>query len=98
MSQRLPKPGEWEYPPEWVQVGEYGYVLHRVSTPGVFDDDMAVRTWRGGSVLCREGVDYSHPGVFSRLGAPRCRRCCRLGGYAYGSGTPQNEAARAKHA
>jgi hypothetical protein len=30
------------------------------------------------------------PGVFSRMGLPRCRGCCRALGYAEGPGSPKN--------
>jgi hypothetical protein len=34
------------------------------------------------------------PGIFSRLGRPRCAHCCRVLGIPPGNGTPGNERAR----
>ncbi len=32
------------------------------------------------------------PGVLSRLGAPRCRRCCKMFKFPFGIGSPRNDA------
>ena len=34
---------------------------------------------------------YSIPGLFSRMGAERCRRCCKARGYPTGTGSPKND-------
>ena len=31
------------------------------------------------------------PGIFSRMGAPRCKRCCRKLGWPEGVGSPKND-------
>lgn len=31
------------------------------------------------------------PGVFTRMGAPRCQRCCDRLGYPHGIGSPKND-------
>lgn len=33
------------------------------------------------------------PGVFTRMGAPRCTGCCRALGYPPGKGSPKNDGA-----
>lgn len=34
---------------------------------------------------------YSIPGVFSRMGLDRCKRCCKARGYPPGKGSPKND-------
>jgi hypothetical protein len=31
------------------------------------------------------------PGIFSRMGAPRCKRCCKAVGIPAGNGAPYND-------
>lgn len=45
------------------------------------------------SALCGKGGDWSIPGVFSRMGTPRCVRCCKLSGFPTGEGSPKNDLA-----
>ena len=39
---------------------------------------------------CGLKTDWIAPGIFSRMGMPRCKRCCDLAGIPYGDGTPFN--------
>jgi hypothetical protein len=43
----------------------------------------------GVSVCGKEGR-MAMPGIFSRMGAPRCRRCCKAMGIPPGDGPPWN--------
>lgn len=45
------------------------------------------------STRCRRRIRVTLPGMFDRLGAPRCSACCRLVSIATGNGTPRNELA-----
>lgn len=31
------------------------------------------------------------PGIFTRMGAPRCKRCCQAVGFPQGTGSPKND-------
>lgn len=47
---------------------------------------------------CGVTTTFALPGVISRLGMPRCRRCCSLLGVPQGKGSLPNELARAQNA
>jgi hypothetical protein len=49
-----------------------------------------------GVVLCGLKKRWGMPGLFSRLGAQRCKRCCRLLGLPEGYGCPANDMKLAK--
>ena len=43
---------------------------------------------------CGRVADYGYiPGVFTRMGAERCKRCCDVLGYPHGVGSPKNDPA-----
>lgn len=46
-----------------------------------------------GTIACRPWIELGVevPGVLGRLGAPRCRECCRIAGVAEGAGNPHND-------
>ncbi|HET6919850.1 MAG TPA: hypothetical protein VFI46_10345 [Jiangellaceae bacterium] len=84
----------------WWLVGPSWRVLHAVvgdalqaeTLHDAIDDGTAVtRTTR-----CFRSLRVEFPGPLTRLGAPRCRDCCRVLGIAPGDGTPANEAALAR--
>ena len=67
-------------------------VLHRIAAP--FDPAghepwQAIEAW----TMCGRLMGLRVPGMESRLGAPRCRRCCRASGTPEGYGNPYNEQA-----
>lgn len=45
-----------------------------------------------GVAICGLHARWSIPGVFSRMGLPRCAFCCTRLGIPRGDGTPVNEA------
>ncbi|WP_435113349.1 hypothetical protein [Nocardiopsis synnemataformans] len=59
------------------------------------DEDVvdALTEWPGppGRSVCGQDRGWQLPGVFSRLGCPRCAHCCDRLGIARGNGTPMNE-------
>lgn len=76
---------EWN----WVQIGR-GEILHAVRA---MDDDLAEvgRTWGGsGLTECGRKGDLRIPGVFSRMSAKRCSRCCKAIGMPQGNQSPKN--------
>ena len=80
---------------DWVQIGYGGAVLHRAKlTP---EDDATLNlncSIENGETLCGRGpVGLSIPGMFSRMEAKRCDKCCDRSGYPRGVGSPKNGAA-----
>ena len=72
---------------------EHGDRLHFVeelAAPTDFwdkaDDYCAVDT----VAVCGRRARWVMPGVFSRMGLPRCLRCCAVAGINPGGGTPYN--------
>lgn len=80
---------------DWV-MSIRGNVLHRaILTPQ--DDAELTETgslpgWVG-AACGRELGWVMVPGVGSRMGVPRCRRCCDALGYPHGNGSPKNDPA-----
>lgn len=72
----------------WVWLGE-GMVLHAVgelTNAATVDDD-----WYGdGSTLCGRQGTMTIPGIFSRMSAKRCERCCARTGMPQGHQSPKN--------
>lgn len=44
-----------------------------------------------GRTLCGRSCRLTIPGVFSRMGAPRCPACCAAAGLPPGAGSPKND-------
>ena len=44
-----------------------------------------------GTASCGLQTMFWIPGIFSRMGAPRCKRCCRATGLPQGKGSPKND-------
>ena len=61
--------------------------LHRVSEIGWEGEDMI---GGHGTTLCGRTGYLTMPGMFSRMGLPRCAHCCRLVGVPRGNGAPAN--------
>jgi hypothetical protein len=73
--------------------------LHAVPADAVdADDDDALEEFSSEGVeataACGLTTRWAWPGVFSRLGKPRCMHCCRALGIPPGDGTPANGKAR----
>lgn len=78
-------------------------VLHYI--PSIDDDKGATSGWEWWDTywdppeehtvtsICGVVSDFQLPGFFSRMGAPRCKRCCRMLGIPEGNGAPSNETA-----
>lgn len=71
--------------------------LHRISEIewGVYSDgeleymkDEQISGY--GKAVCGAKGDFQMPGMFSRMGRPRCKHCCRLLGIPDGHGAPYN--------
>lgn len=76
---------EWD----WVRLGD-GDVLHAVRTitnADTVDDDW----YADGSTECGRSGDMHIPGMFSRMAARRCRRCCVATGMPQGNQSPKND-------
>ena len=74
--------GEWDW---WdTPTGER---LHSASVP--YDPSYEVAG--NGVTACGRRLWLAIPGIFTRLGLPRCRHCCRKLGYPPGTGSPKND-------
>ena len=94
MSQRNPKPypDRADHHKRWVQVGRDSVKLHRVAE--MVDDweaDGFIPIGGQGVTCCGAEGRVAMPGVISRLGAPRCKVCCRVVGIPSGVGVPGND-------
>lgn len=70
----------------WYHLGD-GRLIHRVSEIDEPEDEP-----RGpGVAVCGRRGFLSMPGIFSRMGAARCRDCCRALGLPPGEGAPYND-------
>lgn len=77
---------EWD----WVVTGRWDKLHHLAAFDG---PEQAATDWGGpGRFSCgRRGKFVCIPGVFTRMGAPRCDQCCRKVGYPLGIGSPKND-------
>jgi hypothetical protein len=82
----FPKSNQWHW--RWMQM-EKTTTLHRVAS-GKREDRIYMGMNPGTTVCGRKGQLYM-PGVASRMGAPRCKRCCKLLGIPLGEGAPYNQ-------
>lgn len=74
----------------WLLVGAHGEVLHRIESlqpEGEWREDV---TSAEGRAICGRTGWFFIPGIFSRMGAKRCERCCDLLGIPHGDGAPFN--------
>lgn len=62
-------------------------VLHRVSAIEWQDGEMIEGP---GVTVCGHHAHLRMPGIFSRMGLPRCKVCCRRLGIPAGDGAPYN--------
>jgi integrase len=76
---------EWD----WALLGRFGVQLHAVRS---LDDDIATEEqWGGdGTTECGKHGHLSIPGLFDRMGAQRCVRCCVVTGMPFGKQSPKN--------
>lgn len=96
---RLPflRKTQWRW--RWMQGYEKdaGY-LHRIKsfraggTHAACDrEDMFVRGVKGATTVCGLRGTFLMPGLFSRMGAKRCKECCEKLGVPQGRGAPFND-------
>ncbi len=72
----------WKVLPSW-------HVLHRVAVIEARDEPDS-DTWIDGVTCCGQRGYLIMPGLFSRMGLPRCAHCCRAAGVDRGGGIPGN--------
>lgn len=65
--------------------------LHRIERLDVDPAEWREEVTSGpGQAVCGAEGTFRIPGIFSRMGAPRCERCCDLVGIDHGDGAPGN--------
>ena len=74
---------EWD----WVELGK-GQRLHAVAT--IVNDDADDEWYGDGTTVCGLGGRMWIPGIFTRMSATRCRRCCERTGMPQGDQSPKN--------
>ncbi len=75
---------EWD----WMVLASWR-VLHHAAEWNPNSDDVAAGN---GVTSCGRKGWLAVPGVFTRMGAARCKQCCRNLGYPEGVGSPKNDA------
>jgi hypothetical protein len=71
----------------------WGERLHFIPQADDFDGfwtDAVENGFREATAACGTRAKWSAPGIFSRMGMPRCQRCCVATGIPQGDGTPFN--------
>ena len=74
---------EWD----WVVTRSHG----RLHAPLVWEDPEYHAMVPDGRTVCGVSGELHIPGFFSRLGLPRCQRCCAMTGMPPGRGSPKND-------
>ena len=74
--------------PLWVYTA-HGDRLHAVAELEAHDEEWW--GYGGGLTVCGRHSNLSYPGVFSRMGMPRCAHCCRILKIPRGIGVPKND-------
>lgn len=77
---------------DWVQ-SPSGVILHHLAEVESVDEGEWCATGRS---ACGVRTTWRIPGMLSRMGAVRCRRCCDRLGIAHGVGSPKNDASLRK--
>lgn len=80
---------DWLMPATW-------RVLHHAELTDQQCEDLADEgtLWEPVTLTCgQQAASVSIPGVLSRMGKPRCRRCCGRLGYPEGYSSPKNDPA-----
>lgn len=72
----------------WMHVGRRGLLLHRVAKGS---SGRSKTVFQHGVAVCGLRGIMEMPGIFSRMGARRCKNCCRILGVPQGDGAPYND-------
>ena len=85
-AEHVRKYAEWD----WLYTtGRGGKCLHHAAE--LHDPE----NWEQGGFMatttCGRTLHMTLPGLLSRMGLPRCKRCCRLLGIKDGTGSPKND-------
>lgn len=85
---------KWKW--RWMQTRypDQSHTLHRIAS-GEPEEDEFVGV-RNGSTVCGLAGTFQMPGMFSRMGAPRCVACCDVLGIEPGDGAPFNSGQHGK--
>ena len=75
----------WEW--DWSYT-VHGNLLHHAAT---LDPNKDYSAEGNGITSCGRKLWLAIPGIFSRMGMERCKRCCDALGYPHGTGSPKND-------
>jgi len=75
---------EWD----WVVTAKSYGVLH---CPTEWEDPEYHAYVDDGATACGLRGEFVIPGVFSRMGKERCKKCCKKVGFPPGKGSPKND-------
>jgi len=93
-AQVHPDPGGVPYSRE---IAEWDWVVTKtwnlLHAPLRWDDPEDNCYVEDGRTVCGRTSELFIPGVFTRMGAPRCKHCCRMTGMPHGIGSPKNDEA-----
>jgi len=78
---------EWRF--RWLVTTSWNR-LHRIVGGKVCEELIPVGIVGGQSLCGLKERRFGMPGIFSRMGLPRCAHCCRLAGIPVGDGAPFN--------
>lgn len=79
----------------WMVFPNSWRVLHRVSSAKWRDVDEYGGSYvvGRGTMVCGASGEIFMPGILSRMGLPRCKKCCAALGIPGGNGSPFNDKA-----
>lgn len=73
---------------EWDWVCNIGF--RKLHAPAYWDDPEFDGFVEDGRTVCGLTGYLTIPGIYSRMGLPRCKRCCSMTGMPHGNGSPKN--------
>lgn len=85
----------WLLVQQWFAAPGSWRVLHFIAAPEAWNVLVEPRSLRGRSFTsaCGLRTRFDLPGLFSRMGTPRCQRCCKSLGIPWGHGSGANDPA-----
>jgi hypothetical protein len=80
---------EWHWRWQYADADDYDF-LHRIAAPFSAKDKEGWE-FEAGTAVCGLKGTFQMPGVMSRMGRPRCPKCCEIMSVPEGDGAPYNQ-------